>query len=404
MGVARRRLLSWILSVALLGVLPPAGQTAPEAPAAEMQWLQTADGRRMGIALACDLRRTGEAWRLLGPEPGRPILQPLEALLPAAEGHASGFAVNGGYWNEHLFPVGVCAGEAGIYAALSHPSGLALYAGGGVIGPLRTETILQPRPREAGEAVAWPAAADPTAEATLPLIPEGTIPFNPAALPARTPYVIDFRTYTGPVQPRSRVRAVELEAATTAALRFNQPVELATRASRIIEKDAIFLPDERGLVLFVPLTDEADVDLPDRWRLEARLRAGDGEDAIAGRPVILATSAGPILMQGGRLNERLEADPARASRAERTLAGLDASGTRLWVVALMRGPAGEAGVTLHEAAEIVQQLGASEILNLDGGGSTSVWAAGAQLALRALLPLQRPVHHILFFDGVVGGE
>ena len=102
-------------------------------------------------------------------------------------------------------------------------------------------------------------------------------------------------------------------------------------------------------------------------------------------------------------------DDAYVTRAARLAVGTDASGQVIVV-----GVAGESskhattrpgGVTLGELAEIMQGLGAVDALNLDGGGSTQMFAGGGGQLLRpgdrrgiALAAYDRPVPTALMFS------
>ncbi len=54
----------------------------------------------------------------------------------------------------------------------------------------------------------------------------------------------------------------------------------------------------------------------------------------------------------------------------RTVVGLSRAENMLWVAAVTRETS--QGLTLRQAAQMLQQLGAANAINLDGGGSTSL--------------------------------
>jgi hypothetical protein len=83
-------------------------------------------------------------------------------------------------------------------------------------------------------------------------------------------------------------------------------------------------------------------------------------------------SAGPMLVSEGRVREQLLADKPRHPR---TAVGLTARARLLLVTVDGRTPQSR-GVTLHELAGLMTALGAREALNLDGGGSTTMWVRG----------------------------
>lgn len=80
-----------------------------------------------------------------------------------------------------------------------------------------------------------------------------------------------------------------------------------------------------------------------------------------------------ILVSGGFLLEKGKIlVPASPDRHPRTLIGVD--GERVLLVAVDgRSPGRATGMTPRECAFLMQQLGASQALNLDGGGSTTLW-------------------------------
>jgi exopolysaccharide biosynthesis protein len=84
--------------------------------------------------------------------------------------------------------------------------------------------------------------------------------------------------------------------------------------------------------------------------------------AIAGDPMLLA--AGKLLTT-----------PAVTNRAPRTAVGL--VGSRVWFVVVDgRQPATAIGMSHHELALFMQGLGCTDALNLDGGGSSTLWYEG----------------------------
>jgi large repetitive protein len=84
-----------------------------------------------------------------------------------------------------------------------------------------------------------------------------------------------------------------------------------------------------------------------------------------------AVSGGPILMRGGEIIEGLN-DTARHPRTAVGFAGSE------MVLVVVDGRQAElsVGMTLHELAELMQRLGCTDAMNLDGGGSSTFWYAG----------------------------
>lgn len=90
---------------------------------------------------------------------------------------------------------------------------------------------------------------------------------------------------------------------------------------------------------------------------------------------------GPLLVRDNRivLNAQLEGFSTNfiQGAAPRTVAGKMADGT--WILATIHDRAGGRGPTLGETAQIMQQLGAVDALNLDGGSSSSFYLGGQLL-------------------------
>ncbi|WP_448316111.1 phosphodiester glycosidase family protein [Streptomyces sp. CO7] len=104
----------------------------------------------------------------------------------------------------------------------------------------------------------------------------------------------------------------------------------------------------------------------------------------AGREVggagVSVLGAGPRLVRDGRVRVDAAADgfpdTVLVPREPRTLAGVTSDGSLLLVVVDGRRPGASVGVRLDEAARILVSLGASDAMNLDGGGSSTMVVAG----------------------------
>jgi len=131
-----------------------------------------------------------------------------------------------------------------------------------------------------------------------------------------------------------------------------------------------------------------------------------GPDAVSTPAVVLGV--GPRLLRAGRVSIPASAeglDPPQApsffgtfvaGRQPRTLAGVRPDGTLLLVTVDGRRPGWSVGMTLPEAARLMRSLGASDALNLDGGGSTTMTIRG-QVVNRPSDPGgERPVGDGLF--------
>lgn len=130
------------------------------------------------------------------------------------------------------------------------------------------------------------------------------------------------------------------------------------------------------------------------WRT-ADVRLANGQDC--GPDVREAMAAGPRLLSAGqRLSQAAFTDDYWSARHPRTAVGVDAARRTLWLVTVDgRQPGFSVGASLDELTDILVALGASDAINLDGGGSTTMAVATANGA--ALL--NRPMH-----TGIPGRE
>lgn len=88
-----------------------------------------------------------------------------------------------------------------------------------------------------------------------------------------------------------------------------------------------------------------------------------------------ALAAGPVLIDGGRIVEYDSDKSFYTGRHPRTLIGKRADGEVVMVVIDGRFKGRGEGATIAETAYIARQLGLVEALNLDGGGSSTLWTA-----------------------------
>lgn len=115
-------------------------------------------------------------------------------------------------------------------------------------------------------------------------------------------------------------------------------------------------------------------------------------------------AAGPILVAAGKV----VTDVKNTTRHPRSAIGMNARGDRLWLITIDgRQPGYSEGASFEETARILVALGATEALNLDGGGSTALVARDGSGKPRQLnRPIQggvpgreRPVaNHIGLFE------
>lgn len=89
---------------------------------------------------------------------------------------------------------------------------------------------------------------------------------------------------------------------------------------------------------------------------------------VGGRPKVAITGDRPLLVNGVRrvINNRL-AHP-------RTAVGIDRDGRRLLLLVVEGRLADSRGYTMVELANMMAALGAEDALNLDGGGSSTMWS------------------------------
>lgn len=128
----------------------------------------------------------------------------------------------------------------------------------------------------------------------------------------------------------------------------------------------------------------------------ARARIVDGQHCPHGYRDGVA--AGPVLLMKGVRRPFLRYDNQYSlTPTPRSAIGFSADGATAWIVAVDGRQAGTSdGMTLPELADLFVSLGASDALNLDGGGSTTLVAKGPE---GTPLLLNKPIH-----TGVVGRE
>ncbi|MEY3160146.1 MAG: hypothetical protein RIT25_137 [Planctomycetota bacterium] len=107
---------------------------------------------------------------------------------------------------------------------------------------------------------------------------------------------------------------------------------------------------------------------------------------------------GPMLVEKGlvRITEAEECFEGigGGARHPRTAAGWTKDGRLLLLVVEGRSKASR-GATLAETAQMLLEHGAEEALNLDGGGSTTLWVAGTRISQPSDEKGERPVASIL---------
>ncbi|MBQ7257435.1 MAG: phosphodiester glycosidase family protein [Abditibacteriota bacterium] len=96
--------------------------------------------------------------------------------------------------------------------------------------------------------------------------------------------------------------------------------------------------------------------------------------------IVFATGGGPMLVQNGSVNitskaENFKADIA-VGKAPRTAVGLSENGKELILVTVDGRTKESTGMTLETLAKFMQNMGAYNAMNLDGGGSTTMSVLG----------------------------
>jgi Phosphodiester glycosidase len=114
-------------------------------------------------------------------------------------------------------------------------------------------------------------------------------------------------------------------------------------------------------------------------QLEPQLRTGQARLTIdlATNPMAPnSLGANHILLRGGRIQPIAENDAFVNGAYPRTIFGWNEHG-RIWLVTIGSAvPGRRAGVSLRVAAKLVRNLGATDAVNLDGGGSSTFVAHG----------------------------
>jgi hypothetical protein len=155
------------------------------------------------------------------------------------------------------------------------------------------------------------------------------------------------------------------------------------RGGRVVQIDAnggpTAIPPD-GAVLVAGA--RAGADVLDRMLMLARTRGRfDVEVRLAPYHPREAVGGFPILARGGAEVAGLDSAGAPTfapARHPRTIVGIGANGRRLLLVTVDgRQPGYSAGMTLREAARLALDLGATDAINLDGGGSTTMVVARA---------------------------
>ncbi len=157
--------------------------------------------------------------------------------------------------------------------------------------------------------------------------------------------------------------------------RFTSEGSFTLEVTEKMENDSILLIPENGIVL-TGLGNGAEyingLSVGERIKLEFDLIPGIGN-------IDIAVGGTPRLIRGGKISIEYELENVRQSfvdnRHPRTAIGFNEENIFL-VTVDGRQPGYSIGMSLHELADFMQVLGCSEAMNLDGGGSTTMWIRG----------------------------
>lgn len=108
-----------------------------------------------------------------------------------------------------------------------------------------------------------------------------------------------------------------------------------------------------------------------RLRLKKWDGSADWEQHLTEADVLLT---GPLLALNGQ-EETLDSSSFSRSRHPRTAVGIKANG-RIVLLTVDGRNANAAGMSLRELAKTMKWLGCTSAVNLDGGGSTTLWVSG----------------------------
>jgi hypothetical protein len=298
----------------------------------------------------------------------------IEAIAQQAGGRAGWTptaAINGGFWDSGEWPVGVCAGGGRIYAASSHRWSLLLTENGAAaIGPCQIERSISLDGGKIG----------------LQGL-NSQMPQKGAVL-----YTSEFGLNCPATDDSSFAARVEFQ--NPAEIRINSPIRAIVR--EISRGGGQPLAPGMGWLVFSGMGEDFDA-AP--WSVGSEIVVRiDTPEAKA--PVSAALSAGPILALNGEacfdpLDSEFAALEGALPRA-RSAVGLSSGGKKMILMTIDGSRYGPSrGATLEELCREMLAMGATEVLNLDGGSSTTAWADGRVVNRPGGLVGSRPVSNAL---------
>ena len=116
-----------------------------------------------------------------------------------------------------------------------------------------------------------------------------------------------------------------------------------------------------------------------RVRIEPYVPA---DDARLARRYRDALAAGPLLLCRGEALSYADREGGFWGRHPRSVVGVTRRGEAVMIVVDGRFPGQAAGMTIGELIYLVRQLGLYSALNLDGGGSSTLWCEEAGVVNR----------------------
>ena len=184
------------------------------------------------------------------------------------------------------------------------------------------------------------------------------------------------------------ISAVRFKASKYTVQIVNDPAEMADSTSALAQRHGA-LGAINGSYFdvkeLVPVTYVVDDGVQEGITVQAEEYRADGVVAVKGRHKVLIRqtapsrfreilASGPVLLQGGHpVREEWPRDSFFSSRHPRTIMGLKSDGWVYFIVIDGRFRNQAAGVTIPEAVQVAELLGLDDAINLDGGGSSTLW-------------------------------
>ncbi|MEM8896968.1 MAG: phosphodiester glycosidase family protein [Bacteroidota bacterium] len=127
-------------------------------------------------------------------------------------------------------------------------------------------------------------------------------------------------------------------------------------------------PDPEEM-LFLPMLDEGAIGLENG--LPRQLEKPDGGWEVLDTPSTILSS-GPMLLKNGQILPQEDINFMNKRHA-RTAVGL--SPGKMWMVVVDGYRPQASGMSMHELSDLLKELGSENAINLDGGGSSTLWVS-----------------------------